>query len=99
MKLVALAISASLFSAAFFQTAAAQKLVDPNKVAPEFREAAIKRRSEQIKLMDCNKKAEKAEKLPRGRAAHLEHCPDGQQDPRLRRLSLQTCSSSISSPT
>ena len=49
MKLIALAISASLFSAAFLQTASAQKLVDPDKVAPEFREAAIKRRAEQIK--------------------------------------------------
>ena len=36
MKLIALAISASLFSAAFLQTAPAQKLVDPDKVAPDF---------------------------------------------------------------
>jgi hypothetical protein len=51
MKLIALAILASLFSAAFLQTAPAQKLVDPDKVAPEFREAASKRRSEQIKIV------------------------------------------------
>jgi hypothetical protein len=52
MKLIALAIFASLFSAAFLQTTLAQKLVDPDKVAPEFREAAAKRRSEQMKMMD-----------------------------------------------
>ena len=46
MKLIALAIFATLFSAAVLQTAPAQKLVDPDKVAPEFREAAAKRRSE-----------------------------------------------------
>ena len=69
MKLIALAILASLFSAAFLQTAPAQKLVEPDKVAPEFREAAAKRRSEQIKMMDCNRKAEEAKVLPR------EPCP------------------------
>jgi hypothetical protein len=58
MKLIALAIFASLFSAAFLHSAPAQKLVDPDKVAPEFREAAAKRRSEQLKIMNCNKKAE-----------------------------------------
>jgi hypothetical protein len=80
MKLISLAISASLFSAAFLQTPA-QKLVDPDKVAPEFREAAIKRRAEQIKMVDCNKKAEEAKVLPRDRAAHVQHCLNGQQDP------------------
>ena len=81
MKLIALAISASLFSTAFFQTASAQKLVGPDKVAPEFREAAIKRRAEQIKMVECNKKAEEAKVLPRDRAAHVQHCLNGQQDP------------------
>jgi hypothetical protein len=75
MKLIALAL---LFSAAFLQTASAQKLVDPDKVAPEFREAAAKRRSEQIKMMDCNKKAEEAKVLPRDRASHVQHCLDAQ---------------------
>jgi hypothetical protein len=78
MKLIALAIFASLFSAVFLQTAPAQKLVDPDKVAPEFREAAAKRRSEQMKIMDCNKKAEEAKVLPRDRAGHVQHCIDGQ---------------------
>jgi len=77
MKLIALAIFASLFSAVFLQTAPAQKLVDPGKVAPEFREAAAKRRSEQMKIMDCNKKAEEAKVLPRDRASHVQHCLDG----------------------
>jgi hypothetical protein len=58
MKLIALTIFASLFSAAFLHSAPAQKLVDPDKVAPEFREAAAKRRSEQLKKINCNKKAE-----------------------------------------
>ena len=78
MKLNAVAILASLFSAALLQTTSAQKLVDPDKVAPEFREAAAKRRSEQMKIMDCNKKAEEAKVLPRDRASHVQHCLDGQ---------------------
>jgi hypothetical protein len=78
MKLITLAIFTSLFSIAFLQTTLAQKLVDPDKVAPEFREAAAKRRSEQMKIMDCNKKAEEAKVLPRDRASHVQHCLDGQ---------------------
>ena len=78
MKFIALAVSASLFSAAFLQAAPAQKLVDPDKVAPEFREVAIKRRAEQVKMMDCTKKAEEAKVLPRDRASHVQHCLDGQ---------------------
>ena len=77
MKLIAVVILASLFSAALLQTTSAQKLVDPDKVAPEFREAASKRRSEQMKIMDCNK-AEEAKVLPRDRASHVQHCLDGQ---------------------
>ena len=52
----------------------AQKLVDPNSVAPEFRAAAEKRRAEQIKLSECNKKAEKAKVLPRDRAQFVSKC-------------------------
>jgi hypothetical protein len=77
MKLIALAILASLFSAALLQTCLAQKLVEPDKVAPEFREAAAKRRAEQIKLIVCNKRAEEAKLLPRDRASHVQHCLDG----------------------
>ena len=77
MKLIAFAIFASLFSVAVLQTADAQQLVEPDKVAPEYREAAAKRRAEQIKMMDCNKKAEEAKVLPRDRASHVQHCLDG----------------------
>ena len=52
----------------------AQKLVDPNSVAPEFRAAAEKRRAEQIKLSECNKKAEKAKVLHRDRAPFVSKC-------------------------
>jgi hypothetical protein len=78
MKLIAFAIFASLFSVAVLQAADAQKLVEPDKVAPEYREAAAKRRAEQVKMMDCNKKAEEAKVLPRDRASHVQHCLDGQ---------------------
>lgn len=52
----------------------AQKLVDPNTVAPEFREAAVKRRAEQMRMRECNRKAEQAKVLPRERAAHINRC-------------------------
>jgi hypothetical protein len=52
----------------------AQKLVDPNSVAPEFRDAAEKRRAEQIKAVGCNRKANEAKVLPRDRTAYLNHC-------------------------
>jgi hypothetical protein len=62
-------------SAVVFTTPSpAQKLVDPDSVAPEFREAAEKRRAEQIKVMDCNRKANQAKVLPRDRTAYLTHC-------------------------
>ena len=51
-----------------------QKLVDPNAVAPEFRAAAEKRRAEQIKLSECNKKADKAKVLHRDRAPFVSKC-------------------------
>jgi hypothetical protein len=56
------------------ETGFAQKLVDPNAVAPEFREAAVKRRAEQMQLRECNRKAEQAKVLLRERAAHINHC-------------------------
>jgi hypothetical protein len=52
----------------------AQKLVDPNSVAPEFRDAAEKRRAEQIRVVQCNRKANEAKVLPRDRTAYLNHC-------------------------
>jgi hypothetical protein len=52
----------------------AQKLVDPSKVAPEYREAAEKRRTEQIRQRDCAKKADTEKVMPRERTAFLLHC-------------------------
>jgi len=65
-----------IFIAGFVFTAPslAQKLVDPNSVAPEFRDAAEKRRAEQIKVVECNRKANEAKVLPRDRIAYLNHC-------------------------
>jgi hypothetical protein len=56
------------------RAATAQKLVDPDKVAPEYREAAVKRRAEQIKQMDCAHKADEAKVLPRDRVTFLQQC-------------------------
>ena len=52
----------------------AQKLVDPNAVAPEYREAAVKRRAEQIKQLECAHKADAAKVLPRDRTATITQC-------------------------
>jgi hypothetical protein len=54
--------------------AAAQPLVDPSKVAPEHRQAAEKRRAEQIRQRECAKKADGDKVLPRDRTAYLNHC-------------------------
>ena len=69
-------IGATLMSLALAAPALAQGLVDPSKVAPEFREAAEKRRAEQIRQRDCAKKAEAAKVIPRDRTAFLLHCLD-----------------------
>jgi hypothetical protein len=55
----------------------AQKLVDPNAVAPEYREAAEKRRAEQIKQRECAHKTDEAKVLPRDRTAHIIKCLAG----------------------
>ena len=59
---------------AFVEPGFAQKLVDPNAVAPEYRAAAEKRRAEQVKTIECNRKADEAKVLPRDRAAHVGRC-------------------------
>ena len=69
-------IGISLLSLALSAPALAQGLVDPSKVAPEFREAAEKRRAEQIRQRDCAKKAEAEKVIPRDRTAFLLHCLD-----------------------
>jgi len=63
-------VAAILFS----QPGFAQKLVDPNAVAPEYREAALKRRAEQIRVLQCNHKADEAKVLLRDRAETVNHC-------------------------
>ncbi|MBR1145641.1 hypothetical protein [Bradyrhizobium sp. AUGA SZCCT0431] len=72
-------ISAALFSIAFALPASAQKLVDPAGVAPEFREAAEKRRAEQIRQRDCAQKADRERIVPRERTSFLIHCLETDQ--------------------
>ena len=55
-------------------TVQAQKLVDPSKVAPEYREAAEKRRAEQIRQQSCAEKADAEKVLPRDRIVFLNRC-------------------------
>jgi hypothetical protein len=67
-------IPAALLSIAIASPAAGQKLVDPAGVAPEFREAAEKRRAEQIRQRDCARKADAEKIMPRERTAFLVNC-------------------------
>jgi hypothetical protein len=69
-------IGVALVSLALVAPALAQGLVDPSKVAPEYLEAAEKRRAEQIRQRDCAKKAEAEKVMPRERTAFLLHCLD-----------------------
>jgi hypothetical protein len=52
----------------------AEKLVDPTKVAPEYRDAAEKRRAEQLKQLECSHRADAAKVIPRERTAFLLQC-------------------------
>lgn len=52
----------------------AQKLVDPTTVAPEYRDAAEKRRAEQLKQQECAHKALVEKVMPRERTAFLLQC-------------------------
>ena len=72
----ALQIGFVLIFASWFGANAAQKLVDPNAVAPEYRADAEKRRAEQLKLLQCTKKADEANVSRRDRAAHITACLD-----------------------
>lgn len=56
--------------------ARSQGLVDPGKVAPEYREAAEKRRAEQIRQRECALKADLERVLPRDLTAYLNRCLD-----------------------
>jgi hypothetical protein len=65
-----------LTCASWFGASPAQKLVDPNSVAPEYREAAEKRRAEQLKMLACAKKVDEAKVSRRDRAEHITQCMD-----------------------
>ena len=54
----------------------AERLVDPNAVAPEYRDVAEKRRAEQLKLFQCSQKADAAKVLRRDRATFVSACMD-----------------------
>jgi hypothetical protein len=69
-------VFAALLLTGIASPAPAQKLVDPNSVAPEYREAAEKRRAEQLRQRDCAHKAEVEKVMPRERTAWLIHCLD-----------------------
>lgn len=71
---------AALFSIAIALPATAQRLVEPGNVAPEFREAAEKRRAEQIRQHNCLKKAELEKITARERTAFLIHCLESKEE-------------------
>ncbi len=71
MKQVICIAAIALFAAT---AARSQALVDPNKVAPEYREAAEKRRAEQLRQRECALKADLDKVLPRDRTDYLLHC-------------------------
>jgi hypothetical protein len=71
---VALHFGVILIFALWFRAGFAEKMVNPDAVAPEFRAAAEKRRAEQIKLFACNKKADEAKVLRRDRATFIGQC-------------------------
>jgi hypothetical protein len=49
---------------------------DPNKVPPEYRAAAEKRREELITISECKKLAEKENVTKRDLAAYINHCKE-----------------------
>jgi hypothetical protein len=70
------AIGMVLLCTCWIGASSAQKLVDPNAVAPEYREAAEKRRAEQLRLLACAKKADEAKVSRRDRAEFITQCID-----------------------
>jgi hypothetical protein len=69
-----LVIPVTLISLIALPSAFAQKLVDPTTVAPEYRQAAERRRTEQIKQQNCARKADLERIMPRDRTAYLVQC-------------------------
>jgi 4'-phosphopantetheinyl transferase EntD len=70
------ALAALAFCQISCQPGFAQKLVDPSTVAPEYREAAEKRRAEQLRQRGCAQKADAEKIMPRERTAFLNQCLD-----------------------
>jgi hypothetical protein len=60
----------------FAEPSLTQKLVEPGAVAPEYREAAEKRRVEQVAQLECRQRAVSAKVLPRDRTAYIIQCLD-----------------------
>jgi hypothetical protein len=56
------------------ETSYTQRLVDPNAVGVEYREAAEKRRAEQIRQFECRHRADVANVLRRDLAAYIIQC-------------------------
>jgi hypothetical protein len=77
IALIAAILACSLFS----HPIQAQKLVDPTTVAPQYREAAEKRRAEQLKLVACSQKVDQANIARRDRAAAVTQCLQHETDP------------------
>ena len=64
----------ALISLLLTTSVSAQKLVDPAAVAPQYREAAEKRRAEQVRQRECAHKADIEKIMPRERTAYLIQC-------------------------
>jgi DNA-binding transcriptional regulator YiaG len=71
-------VATALLAAALTVNAAlAQNVMpDPNKVPPEYRAAAEKRREELITITECKKLAEKEHVTKRDLAAYINHCKE-----------------------
>jgi len=67
-------IRVALVSLILTVPAFAERLVDPTTVAPEYRDAAERRRGEQLKQLECSHKADAAKVIPRERTAFLLKC-------------------------
>jgi hypothetical protein len=69
-----LAIGTLAISLALAWPVHAQKIVDPDKVAPQYRKEAEQRRAEQISQIACANKATAQKVLPRDRPAFINLC-------------------------
>lgn len=73
---ISAALAALIFCLVSHNPAFSQRLVDPSTVAPEHREAAEKRRAEQIRQRQCAMRADSEKILQRDRTAFLNQCLD-----------------------